>query len=94
MRMGFEHDIGIVALGERFHRLCNECRVALVEKSAVSIVRVDHAPLIGVVEFTITKPHETCEVLPIACRFYSRIFQIECAEHFVVPICRICRSGP
>jgi len=40
--------------------------IALVEQSAVPVVRVDHAPLIGVFEFPITKPDKRFKAFPVA----------------------------
>lgn len=57
--------------------------IALIEQAGVSIVRVDHAPLIGVFEFSIPEPDERIKALPVASSLRCRLLNFQSAEHYL-----------
>ena len=87
MTVALEDDIRIIALGKGFECFCDERCVRLVEQATVPMMGVDDRPLVGIFEFPITKPDEAGEVLPVACGFLRRFFDVQFAKlHRRVPL--------
>ena len=80
MMMVFADDIGIIALGELFHRLFDCLSIALVREAAVSVVGVDDCPVVGIGQIATPVPRKGLKAFPVARRSFCGIFQIKFAK--------------
>ena len=76
----FADHVGIVGVREWLQCFLDDGSVALIEKTAVSVVRVNDCPVLSVFDVASTMPAKRVEIPPVARRFLSGVIQVEVAK--------------
>ena len=76
MDVRLEHQVGIIAFGERLKPLVDGLLVALLQQAGVTMRRVPDHPGVGVVEVVGPMPGERIEVPPVAGQRLGGVFHV------------------